>query len=165
MSAPADRQMEERTNMAHISRTVQQLILSYRLIAKALLGGLQFLPPLRDRAPGGRSVRCGAVGGGRSCDHNDRGVGQPLARRPKHHSGLEVDVKSCIRHAAPTGGWLDHARRGACSSVCHRRVTSADRVGGLCDQSVCFLTRRRGARRGASAVQDSDWDSVSRHRT
>jgi hypothetical protein len=162
--------MEERTNMAH-SRTVQQLILSYRLIAKALLGGLQFLPPLRDRPPGGRSTvsRCGAVRSEavvRAITTIVASGSRPAPETPFGlHSGLEVDVKSCIRHAAPTGGWLDHARRGACSSVCHRRVTSADRVGGLCDQSVCFLTRRRGARRGASAVQDADWDSVSRHRT
>jgi len=39
-----------------------------------------------------------------------------LARRPKHHSGLEVDVKSCIRHAAPTGGWITRGEVLICAT-------------------------------------------------
>ena len=53
--------------------------------------------------PPGGAVRCGAVRSEAVVDHNDRGVGlSPVARNTIRDSSF--DVKSCIRHAAPTGG-------------------------------------------------------------
>ena len=62
-------------------------------------------------------MRCGAVGGGdRGGRRSQRSWRRALARRPKHHSGLEVDVISCIRHAAPTGGWITRGEALICNT-------------------------------------------------
>ena len=49
------------------------------------------------------------------------------------------------------------SRAARCSSA--PPTSDQRRVGGLCDQSVCFLTRRRGARRGAP--RPAPWRSVA----
>jgi len=59
--------------------------------------------------PGG-AVRSEAV------VRSQRSWRRALARRPKHHSGLEVGVKSCIRHAAPTGGWITRGEVLICAT-------------------------------------------------
>ena len=68
----------------------------------------------------GTAWRCGAVrcGRRRSNDQDDRRVGlSPVARNTIRDS--RFDVKSCIRHAAPTGGWITRGEvlRTRCSST------------------------------------------------
>ena len=65
----------------------------------------------------GTAWRCGAVrcGRRRSNDQDDRRVGlSPIARNTIRDS--RFDVKSCIRHAAPTGGWTRCSSTSASSS-------------------------------------------------
>ena len=58
------------------------------------------------------AVRCGAV---RSSDQDDRRVGlSPGARNTIRDS--RFDVKSCIRHAAPTGGWITRGEVLICTT-------------------------------------------------
>ena len=58
-----------------------------------------------------RAVRSEAV----SCDDNGLGVGlSPVARNTIRDS--RFDVKSCIRHAAPTGGWITRGEVLICTT-------------------------------------------------
>ena len=63
----------------------------------------------------GTARRCGAVRS-EAVVRSQRSWRRALARRPKHHSGLEVDVMSCIRHAAPTGGWITRGEVLICTT-------------------------------------------------
>ena len=64
----------------------------------------------------GTARRCGAVRS-EAVVRSQRSWRRALARRPKHHSGLEVDVlMSCIRHAAPTGGWISRGEVLICTT-------------------------------------------------
>jgi len=62
-------------------------------------------------SPGG-AVRCGRRGVVRP----PRAWRRAVPRRSQHHSGVEADVKSCIRHAAPTGGWITRGEVLICTT-------------------------------------------------
>jgi len=63
-------------------------------------------------------VLCGAVGCGRAITTIVASGSCPSPETPfvTIHSGLEVDAKSCIRHAAPTGGWITRGEVLICTT-------------------------------------------------
>ena len=69
---------------------------------------------------------------------------RPSPETPFGTRGLTSSRAFVTQHPLAAG-----SRAARCSSA--PPTSDQRRVGGLCDQSVCFLTRRRGARRGASA--------------
>ena len=71
------------------------------------------------------AVEGGRGGRRRSCDRNDRGVGlSPGARNTILDSRL--DVKSCSRHATPTGGSITRGEALICTTDEHSGRRAAD---------------------------------------
>ena len=89
------------------------------------------------------SITCLAPARGRERSHAWR---RALARRPKRHSSSEQSSAHCaVTSRATLAAGSRAARR---SSAPPTSATAPSRR--LCDQSGCFLTGRRGARRGVS---------------
>ena len=109
----------------------------------------------RRSSEGGRSVgrsRQAVDRSRRSCDRNDRGVGlSPGARNTILGSRLDCKVMQPSRNTHPHRHPLAARSRAASEAlICTTDECRPAPSRRLFDQSVCFVTRRRGARRGTS---------------